>query len=164
MSLLENTPSLATAGLSILLLIVLLRIAVIDIRELRVPDRLSLPLAVAGLAVAWMMSRQPIGAHLAGALGGYAVLAAVGALHFRLRGREGLGLGDAKLFAAAGAWLGWEALPAVLFLAAVLGLLTAGLRRLAGAAAPEIPFAPALAAAFWLGWTFGVPGVPMAWR
>lgn len=150
----------STTGLAV----VLLWITVIDLRELRVPNRLSLPLVAAGLAVAWLISLQPLHAHVAGALVGYGVLAAVGALHFRLRGREGLGLGDAKLFAAAGAWLGWAALPAVLFEAALLGLLIAGMRRLAGAASPEIPFAPALAIAFWASWTFGVPGVPMTWR
>jgi prepilin signal peptidase PulO-like enzyme (type II secretory pathway) len=47
-----------------------------------------------------------------------------------LRGREGLGGGDAKLLAAGGAWLGWPALPAIMFGAAVLGLAEVLMRRL----------------------------------
>lgn len=143
---------------------VLVWIAVIDMRELRVPDRLSLPLVAAGLALAPALSWQPITAHLIGALGGYCALAAVGALHFRWRGHEGLGLGDAKLFAAGGAWMGWIALPVVLLEAALLGLVFAGLRRAGRRGAPEIPFAPALAIAIWSTWIFGAPGVPVTWR
>ena len=73
-------------------------------------------------------------------------------------GREGLGLGDAKLFAAAGAWVSWEGLPSVLLLAAAgalawhLGAARWGGRRLEGR---ELPFGPYLAAALWLVWLHG---------
>ena len=154
----------ATLAAAIGLGVMLAWISVIDLRELRVPDRLSLPLIAAGLSVALALSRQPVTAHLIGALGGYCVLAGVGALHFRWRGHDGLGLGDAKLFAAAGAWLGWMPLPAVLLEAALIGLIFAGLRRAGGYGSPEIPFAPALAVAIWSTWIFGAPGIPVTWR
>ena len=86
------------------------------------------------------------------------VVAAIGLAYRRLRGREGIGLGDAKLFAAAGAWLSWTGLPSVLLLAAAAGLaghlLAARLtgRRLKGR---ELPFGPYLARALWLVWLYG---------
>ena len=128
----------------------LLAIAVIDFRTYRVPDWLSLPLIAAGLA--WSaLTRPEWSAHLVGAAGGYASLAAFGAVYFRLRRREGLGLGDAKLFAAGGAWLGWQALPLVLAVSAVAGLIFALVIRRRPPAAP-VAFGPWLALGIWLGW------------
>jgi prepilin signal peptidase PulO-like enzyme (type II secretory pathway) len=128
----------------------LLAIAVIDFRTYRIPDWLSLPLIAAGLAWAVLTDRHwP--AHLTGAAAGYASLALFGALYFRLRGREGLGLGDAKLFAAGGAWLGWQALPLVLALAAVAGLIFALATKRREPAA-QIAFGPWLALGIWLAW------------
>jgi leader peptidase (prepilin peptidase)/N-methyltransferase len=72
-----------------------------------------------------------------------------------MRGREGLGQGDAKLLAAAGAWLGWEALPVVVFIGAVLGLALVLLRRRPGQkldAATALPFGAPLALATWVMW------------
>jgi leader peptidase (prepilin peptidase)/N-methyltransferase len=111
---------------------------------------LSLPLAAAGLLHAAMLDPEALPAHLLGAGLGYASLAAFGALYFRLRGREGLGLGDAKLFAAGGAWLGWQALPLVLAVAAVTGLVFALAAR--RRPAPHIAFGPWLALGIWIGW------------
>ena len=79
-----------------------------------------------------------------------------------LRRREGLGLGDAKLLAAAGAWVGWVGLPSVVMLGAVFGLVTALAMRMTGrevGRVTELPFGPALALAFWLVWLYG-PLVP----
>ena len=128
----------------------LLAIAVIDLRTYRIPDWLSLPLVAAGLA--WSaLTRPDWSPHLVGAAVGYASLAAFGALYFRLRRREGLGLGDAKLFAAGGAWLGWQALPLVLAVSAVTGLIFALVTRQRPPAAP-VAFGPWLALGIWLGW------------
>lgn len=130
-------------------------IVVTDLRTYRVPDRLSLPLIALGLIWAAAAGRAPWSAHLLGALLGYATFAAVGALHFRLRAEEGLGLGDAKLFAAAGAWLGWQALPLVLVIASVAGLAFAMATRLTRSDPrrdPRIAFAPWLALGTFSGW------------
>ena len=82
------------------------------------------------------------------------VLAVIGEVYFRRNGTEGLGLGDAKLFSAAGAWLDWTSLPLVLLLAAGGGLLyvavSGSLKKRAG-----IAFGPWLALAFWLVWMHG---------
>jgi leader peptidase (prepilin peptidase) / N-methyltransferase len=75
-----------------------------------------------------------------------------------LRRREGLGGGDAKLLAAAGAWVGAFALPQVILLAALSALVAAGILRLAGirlTAQSALPFGPFLALATWVLWLCG---------
>ena len=75
-----------------------------------------------------------------------------------LRGRDGLGEGDAKLLAAAGAWVTWMGLPEVMLVAALTGLAVALAGRLAGQkmeAQTAIPFGPCLAFATWIAWLYG---------
>jgi len=122
-------------------------IAVIDLRSLRIPDSLSLSLVMAGLLFAGLDGYPAIANHLIGTGVGFLAMAGFGQAYFRLRGREGLGLGDAKLFAAAGAWLGWQGLPLVLLVASVGGLIWALITRQKG----ELAFGPWLALGFWLG-------------
>lgn len=128
----------------------LLAAALIDRRTLLLPDLVSLPLAAAGIlaALLGLAPASPLGA-LAGALLGLGGLATVAELYRRLRGREGLGMGDAKLLAAAGAWLGPEPLPWVLLLGA-LGALAAAIATGAWRRPAEpLPFGPWLALGFW---------------
>ncbi|MEP3022290.1 MAG: A24 family peptidase [Sulfitobacter sp.] len=81
----------------------------IDLREKRLPDRYTLPLIVLGLSLnAYAGGTLPVG-EIWGAIVGYVTFWALGSLFFRLRGQEGLGLGDAKLLAAAGR--GWGLAP-----------------------------------------------------
>jgi leader peptidase (prepilin peptidase)/N-methyltransferase len=70
-----------------------------------------------------------------------------------IRGREGLGVGDAKLLAAAGSWVGVLALPTVVLEAGLLGLASAMLLRMSGRrvhASTALPFGPSLALALWV--------------
>lgn len=133
----------------------LLALALMDVRHLILPDVLTLPLAAAGLVyAAWSPALVP-SSHLAGAAAGYLGFRVVRTLHMRLRGREGLGLGDAKLMAAAGAWVSWEGLPAVLLLAAAGALSTVLLAAASGRPVErerELPFGPWLAGALWFVW------------
>jgi leader peptidase (prepilin peptidase)/N-methyltransferase len=131
----------------------LVTLAAIDLRIYRLPDTLTLGLVAAGLLSTALLQRDALPDRLVGAAAGYAVLAAAAWLYHRLRGRHGLGLGDAKLLAAAGAWLGWRALPAVLLVAALAGLAWAALlARREGKfdATTPLAFGPALAAAIWI--------------
>jgi len=140
----------------------LLALASIDWRELRLPNALTLPLLAAGLAAAGLEGREAVLSGVIGALAGYATLRLVGECYLRLRGREGLGQGDAKLLAAGGAWLGWEALTWVVLFAAVLGLALAALQRARGAALTRntaVPFGPPLALAIWIIRLHGFPAL-----
>ena len=96
----------------------LLALGVIDWREYRLPDLLTLPLLAAGLLLALFGDPADAWSSLLGALAGGGAVVVIRAVYAALRGREGIGLGDAKLLAALGAWLGWEALPAVVLVAA----------------------------------------------
>lgn len=128
----------------------LLAAALIDRRTLLLPDLVSLPLVAAGLLAAWLglSPPSPLGS-LAGALLGLGGLATIAELYRRLRGREGLGMGDAKLLAAAGAWLGPEPLPLVLLVGAI-GALAAAIATGAWRRPSEpVPFGPWLALGFW---------------
>lgn len=130
------------------LTLALLRVAQVDLATLRIPDAVSLPLIGAGLGLAALSPAPALADRLIGAGTGFLLLAVIGEVYFRWRQSEGLGLGDAKLFGAAGAWLGWQALPLVLALAAAAALIWAVVRRRHGVQA----FGPWLALGFWLVW------------
>lgn len=136
----------------------LLALALCDLRKLILPDVLTLPLLPLGLAVAFWLAPAQAVHHLIGALAGFFLLYAINKAYRYLRGREGLGLGDAKLLAGAGAWLGWAALPSVVLLATMVALCAVAVARLAGrrfAASDAFPFGSALALAFWVVWLHG---------
>ncbi|MCP5364169.1 MAG: prepilin peptidase [Hyphomicrobiales bacterium] len=136
----------------------LLTLSVIDQEHFLLPDALTLPLAVTGLAVAADLNAGAIGDHILGAFAGFSFFAAVCLLYRRVRGREGLGWGDAKLLCASGAWLSWQALPTVVAIGAASALIATVIgsvwRRTVSANVP-IPFGPHLCLATWLTWLYG---------
>jgi leader peptidase (prepilin peptidase)/N-methyltransferase len=137
----------------------LLALGWIDALWLRLPDSLTLPLLLAGLAQCWVLTPARLADHALAAIAAWAGLRGVALVYRRLRHRDGLGAGDAKLYAAAGAWIGLAGLPYVLLIAALLGLAAAGAGRLAGqrlTLASRIPFGPPLAAAIFMVWLAGV--------
>ena len=131
----------------------LLTLAWIDAACLRLPDAITLPLLVAGMAEAWWLEPDSLSARAFGAAIGYTLLWALAWAYRRLRGREGLGMGDAKLLAAGGAWVGAALLPDVLLFAALAGLGWA-LRRGRIDLGSRIPFGPFLALAIFGVWLF----------
>jgi leader peptidase (prepilin peptidase)/N-methyltransferase len=129
----------------------LLTVTWIDLRNRLLPDALTLPLIAAGMAQAWLFEDDLLDS-LIGAAAGYLIIWGLLTLYRRLRGRDDIGIGDAKLFAAAGAWLGWESLPLVLLTAALTALAAAGIAHMTGRrrrGGAQIPFGPFLAAAIW---------------
>jgi leader peptidase (prepilin peptidase)/N-methyltransferase len=144
--------SLAWAGF--LLGWTLIAASIIDLRHYWLPDLLTLPLIPAGLLVAWLMTGT-LSAQAIGAVAGYASLAFLRRLYWSIRGREGLGLGDAKLLAAAGAWVGWSGLPSVVLIAAATALSIRLVARGAACQDPLIAFGPYLALGLWIVWLHG---------
>jgi leader peptidase (prepilin peptidase) / N-methyltransferase len=136
----------------------LLTLGWIDLRRWLLPDALTLPLIIIGLALAAVFAREQLIDRAFGAVLGYLGLRAIALVYRALRRREGLGQGDAKLLAAAGAWVGASALPQIIFGAALAALITVVALRLAGVrleAHSALPFGPFLALATWLIWLFG---------
>lgn len=132
----------------------LLTLAAIDAAELWLPDPLVAVLALGGLAGGSWWPPALADRLIGGALG-FATLWAVAAGYRRLRGREGMGGGDSKLFGAIGLWLGWRLLPAVLVMAALVGLGVALFQHLRGRAVAgdtALPFGAFLAVAAYPTW------------
>ena len=132
----------------------LLTLSWIDAETMLLPDVLTLPLVLAGLIVSIAGGSDAMLTSGIGAALGYGLIWMVARLYAVLAKRPGLGEGDLKLFAAAGAWLGWQALPTVIFTSSIIGIVGA----LAGMALGKtltretrIPFGPFIAAATWLG-------------
>ncbi len=142
------------------LALVMIAIAVIDARHFLIPNELVLAGLVLGLAAAAVVA--PPGrwvANVAGAAGRGLVVAllflAFRTLYRWLRGREGIGLGDVKLAAVAGAWLGWTAVALAIDIAALSALAAVMLDMLRGrkfTAATRVPFGLFFAPAIWLAW------------
>jgi leader peptidase (prepilin peptidase)/N-methyltransferase len=117
-------------ALAAVLLAVLAVLTVIDARTYRLPDLITLPLIAGGVLASWLIG-APVWLSVLGAGLGYGVLVGVEKAYERTRGRQGLGRGDAKLFAAGGAWCGALALPFILLAASVSALIYVGVLRLA---------------------------------
>ncbi len=130
----------------------------IDVRSFILPNSITLPLIAAGPFVTAWFETSPVYWSVASAALGYGLFWAADQLYLKLRGQHGIGMGDAKLLAAAGAWLGAEALPTVMLWATGLALAVALLAAADGrhlAARTKLPFGPALAMGFWLTWLYG---------
>ena len=143
---------------SLILATGLLVLSYIDLRSGLLPDVLTLPLGGAGLFYAGLIGGYPI-ASISGALVGYGLVAGLASLWRRTRGYEGIGLGDAKLLAAIGAWVGVMALPLVLLISSGLGIvaaLVAATNATLRSNRMAIPFGPCLAIGAWFAWVTGV--------
>jgi leader peptidase (prepilin peptidase)/N-methyltransferase len=130
----------------------------VDVASFRLPDILTGPMLAAGLLVSVFLPGRPVLDHAVGAAIGYGVLALLGWAYERLRGREGIGLGDAKLLAAAGAWLGWRPLPSLVLVAcaAAAGLVAVmALAKGRAAIQQRVAFGGPLCLATWLVWLYG---------
>jgi len=126
----------------------LVALAGIDWDTTLLPDGLTLPLLWAGLiAAALKLTDVPVADAVWGAAAGYLALWAVYWAFKLATGKEGMGYGDFKLFAALGAWLGWQGLLPVILLASIAGVIV-GLALKAASRLREggmVPFGPFLA-------------------
>ena len=146
------------------LALLMMTIAVIDWRSFVIPDRLT----IAGLALALVHAAVPEAAHEPDAMLRAVAMAAIrGAalalafliirnVYARIRGRQGLGLGDVKLAGVAGAWLGWPIMPIAIELAAFAALSAYLLRQFVFGrpirTTNRVPFGLFFAPAIWICW------------
>ncbi|MES2360536.1 MAG: A24 family peptidase [Pseudomonadota bacterium] len=137
----------------------LLALALIDWDTTLLPDDITLPLMWAGFIVA-ALQWNPLASlpdALWGAVAGYMSLWLVYWAFKLVTGKEGMGYGDFKLFAALGAWFGWTALVPIILMASVIGAVigiamkfSSGLRE-----GGYVPFGPFLAGAGFTAMIFG---------
>ncbi|MGH8820098.1 MAG: prepilin peptidase [Rhodoferax sp.] len=133
-------------------------LAFIDWDTTLLPDDITLPLLWAGLlAAALQWTSVPLANAVWGAAAGYLSLWLIYWLFKLTTGKEGMGYGDFKLFAALGAWFGWQALVPIILMASVIGAIvgivlkfSTGLRE-----GGYVPFGPFLAGAGLTAMVFG---------
>jgi leader peptidase (prepilin peptidase)/N-methyltransferase len=154
----------ASAACGLLVTWTLIALTGIDIDHQLLPDSITLPLMWAGLVASVVVgaiagSPIPVSARdaLIGAASGYVSLWLIFHAFRLITGKEGMGYGDFKLFAALGAWLGWKLLPLIILLSALAGavfgismIVLRGRDR-----STPMPFGPYLAAAGWLAMMYG---------
>jgi len=142
----------------------LVAISLIDADHQIIPDSIVLPLMWVGLIVSLF---HPLAGSntlfiapqdaIVGAVAGYLSLWSVYQLFKLITGKEGMGYGDFKLLAALGAWLGWQALPTIILMSAVVGAII-GIALIVFRGRDRqipIPFGPYLAAAGWITMLWG---------
>ena len=149
---------------AVLLTITLVAVAMIDADTQLIPDSIALPLVWIGLTLslfhplagATTLFISPSEA-IIGALAGYLTLWSVFWLFKLVTGKDGMGYGDFKLLAALGAWLGWQQLPIIIMMSAVVGVLVnvAMIVFRGKDRTVPIPFGPYLAGAGWITMLWG---------
>jgi leader peptidase (prepilin peptidase)/N-methyltransferase len=131
----------------------------IDLDHWIIPDKITLPGIVIGLGSAFLLPGAEPLFHLIGAVFGGCSLLFVGWVYTKISGKDGIGGGDIKFLAMAGAFLGFPAVLIVLILSSVLGSVLGIILILAygKGAKTAIPFGPFLAAASLITFLFGAP-------
>ena len=154
----------STAACALVVTWALIALTGIDVDHQLLPDGITLPLLWAGLLAAVAIgpmrgSALPVSPRdaIVGAAAGYVSLWLVFHAFRLVTGKEGMGYGDFKLYAALGAWLGWKLLPLVILLSAATGAVVGiGLILFRGRnRSTPMPFGPYLAAAGWLAMLYG---------
>ena len=152
------------AVMAIIMTLALVPIAMIDADTQLIPDSIVLPLMWIGLAMS--LYHPMAGADalfiapqdaIVGAMAGYLSLWSISWLFKLVTGKEGMGYGDFKLLAALGAWLGWQQLPMIILMSAVVGAVV-GIAMMVfrkHERSIPIPFGPYLAAAGWIAMLWG---------
>ncbi len=113
------------SALRIFLILALIYLAWVDWRTFLLPNRITYPLIILGLITNTFTPYAFCESYLAflGVIIGYLILYMTNQIYRYFRGQDGLGMGDVKLLASLGAWLGLESLPVILSVAALLGIL-----------------------------------------
>jgi leader peptidase (prepilin peptidase)/N-methyltransferase len=140
------------AAMGILLSWALISLSLIDYDHQYLPDNITLPFLWLGLFLNINGLYIDLASAVLGAIAGYLVLWLVFQVFKLITGKEGMGYGDFKLLAMLGAWLGWQALPAIILISTLVGSII-GLSLILFKQhdrSHPIPFGPYLAIAGWI--------------
>lgn len=127
-------------------------LVIIDARRMILPDQITLPLIALGIFAGIAIGLDAGLARLIGAAIGFGLFWLVGTVWFRWKEVDGLGLGDAKLFSAIGAFFGWQALAEVALVGAIFAI---GLTLVWASSDRSAPFGPGLAVGALVWWALG---------
>ncbi len=135
----------------------LITLTMIDIDQQLLPDDITLPLLWLGLILNVNETFVSLEAAVIGAAVGYLSLWSVFWLFKLLTGKDGMGYGDFKLLAALGAWMGWQAIPLIILLSSVVGMIVGVSLMILQRRGKDIPipFGPYLAMAGWISLLWG---------
>jgi len=143
--------------------ILVLLAAWIDWRQQIIPNEISLGLLSCGLAYGVIVPHLTWSALIGGVAAGAGSLGALAAIFRLCRGHEGLGIGDIKFSAAAGAWVGWEGLAPMLALASAMALIMIMSKRIYLGhditMSTRIPFGPYIGSALLIVWSVQASGI-----
>tara|TARA_Y100000589_G_scaffold270313_1_gene262510 strand:- start:172 stop:759 length:588 start_codon:yes stop_codon:yes gene_type:complete len=138
--------------LTTLLLIILslsfIIIFFIDLKHFIIPNEITFSMMLLGFIKSFDPNLNPLFPNyinsLIGGLLGYGIIWSIIYFYKQLRKKEGMGLGDAKLFAVIGFWFGWLAIPFIIFLSSVIALLSVvpSLLKNSKSMSSQIPFGP----------------------
>ena len=132
----------------IILSIVFLIIFFIDLKHYIIPNSLTYSMMILGFIKSFVPNLDPIFPNflnsLIGGLLGYGIIWSIIYFYRQFKKKEGMGLGDAKLFAVIGFWFGWISIPFVIFLSSIIALLSVlpDLLRSSKKLSSQIPFGP----------------------
>ena len=141
-----------------LLFVSLVWLAYVDIKTFRLPNLITFPLAAIGLIQSYFLEIRVLESFL-GLAFGYIFFVLVEIIFKRIRKKDGLGRGDAKLLAAGGAWCGLAFIPQIILIAsltAIIGHLALMAKSASGddKADPRMAFGPFLALSIMAVWTY----------
>ena len=138
--------------LTTLLLIILslsfIIIFFIDLKHFIIPNEITFSMMVLGFIKSFDPNLNSLFPNyinsLIGGLLGYGIIWSIIYFYKQLRKKEGMGLGDAKLFAVIGFWFGWLAIPFIIFLSSIIALLSVApsLIKNSKTMSSQIPFGP----------------------
>ncbi len=132
----------------IILSVVFLIIFFIDLKHYIIPNSLTYSMMILGFIKSFVPNLDPIFPNflnsLIGGLLGYGIIWSIIYFYRQFKKKEGMGLGDAKLFAVIGFWFGWISIPFIIFLSSIIALLSVlpDLLRSSKKLSSQIPFGP----------------------
>lgn len=135
----------------------LIALTITDLRTMYLPDGLTLPLLWIGLGLSLAPVFADPSSSIVGAIAGYGLLWSIYWAFKLATGKEGMGFGDFKLMGALGAWFGWQMLPQIVLLSALVGAAVGVTLMLVRRAewSSRIPFGPYIAGAGWIALIWG---------